>query len=407
MGDRKERQARRAARAAELRAAPRPPVTDPADGRGSPSATGGWSETVTPIDDAVVLPTSGAGMVQHGGVYRGRHFVHEAVHWRRGKPLLVPIVGRPVAKEDLAGRWLWGGILLNHFGHFLTESTPRLWALRDLAGQLDGIVFLHKRNAEVTEFHRTFLRTLGHDLPIHVVQTPTRVERLHVPGQGFGLGRISQGTARFRDFFRTDFARDVAADGPERLYVSRSALGPKRGGVLGEHLLEEALVAEGYEVFHPQHHPLDVQIARYRAARRIVALDGSALHLAAFACSPDQKIAMIRRRTSSMSNAIVLHIRAFSGVAPDVIDTIRADWVLRDRARADRFSMGELDMPALQQALRRTGYIADGGPDWPALDEAWRDATVDRLREEFGMDYMPIPRGKTAAADDDESGEDA
>jgi hypothetical protein len=272
--------------------------------------------------------------------------------------------------------------------------------LRDLTGQLDGILFLHKRNAEVTEFHRTFLRMLGCDLPIHVVQGATRVEKLHVPGQGFGLGRISMGTTRFRDFFRSDFARDIAPDGPERLYVSRSALGPKRGGVLGEHLLEEALVAEGYEVFHPQHHPLALQIARYRAARRIVALDGSALHLAAFACSPDQRIAMIRRRTSSMSNAIALHIKAFSGVAPDVIDTIHADWVLRDRARADRFSMGELDMPALQAALRQAGYIAAEGPDWPALDTAWRDATVERLRAEFRMDYMPIPRTKAAAGSD-------
>ena len=384
-----------------------PPVVDgPDDPRGAPQMTGGWSERVAFVEGAVVVPTSGRGTVQVGGIFGPKgDYIHAGAHWRRGRPLLLPPEAAPRPRDDLAGNWMWGGLLLNHFGHFLTESTPRLWGLAEVSG-LDGIVFLHKRNAEVTEFHRNFLRLMGFDLPIHVVSRATRVERLHVPGQGFGLGRISFGTAKFRDFFRTAFAPEIRAEGPEKLYVSRSALGPRKGGVLGETFLEEHLAAEGYEVFHPQHHPLEVQIARYRAARRIVALDGSALHLAAFACAPHQRVAMIRRRTSSMSNAIVIHLKSFSGSDPDVIDAIRADWVLAGRGRVDRFSMGEVDLPVVQAALVAGGYIG-AGKVWAPLDPAWRDAQVARLHAEFGMEYTALPRAAGAASADDGADDDS
>jgi hypothetical protein len=214
-----------------------------------------------------------------------------------------------------------------------------------------------------------------------VIDAPTRVARLVVPGQGFGLGRMSAGTGRFRAFFRAHFAPEIAAEGPERLYISRSALGPKRGGILCEAVLEARLAAEGYAVFHPQKHPLEVQIARYRAARRIVALDGSALHLAAFCCAADQRVAMVRRRSSSMSNAIALHLAAFGGRRPDVIDAIRTDWVLGRTGAVDRFSMGELDMPAVQAGLAAAGYVSADAPVWADPDPAVRAAEVARLAE--------------------------
>lgn len=400
------RRARRAAAATAVvdserprrrRAAAAKDTPAPEDARNAPSPAGGWSETIVTVPKALIVPTSGKGTVQAGGVFDAdRAFVPQAVHWRRGRPLLEPIRPRRLpAKPDevLPGRWMWGGLLLNHFGHFLTESTPRLWALPDLAGKIDGLVFLHKRNAEVIRLHTAFLAMLGCDLPIRVIDRPTEVEELHIPGQGFGLGRITLGTPRFRDLFRDRFARDIAAEGPERLYISRSALGPKRGGVIGEPMIEEHLARHGYEVFHPQHHPIEVQVARYRAAKEIIALDGSALHLAAFCASEGQRVAMIRRRNSSVSNTIVLHLASFTGNRPAVIDAILADWVLKDKGTADRFSMGELDMPALQLGLQAAGFIGDEGAVWPALDDDWRDTQITRLREEYRKDYIRLPRG--------------
>ena len=67
----------------------------------------------------------------------------------------------PQRRDHLPGRWLWGGVLMDHFGHFLTESTPRLWAIGALKDQLDGLVFLHKRNGEVANLHRTFMALMA------------------------------------------------------------------------------------------------------------------------------------------------------------------------------------------------------------------------------------------------------
>lgn len=46
--------------------------------------------------------------------------------------------------ERLEGRWLFGGLFYGHFGHFLCETTSRLWAL-DKVGPIAGIVFYPKQ----------------------------------------------------------------------------------------------------------------------------------------------------------------------------------------------------------------------------------------------------------------------
>jgi hypothetical protein len=174
---------------------------------------------------------------------------------------------------------------------------------------------------------------------------------------------------------RARFARDVAPEGPERLYVSRSALGPGRGGLIGEDRLEACLAAEGYEVFHPEQHDLATQIARYKAARQIVAAEGSALHLFAFVARGDQDVAVIVRRRSGATDRIAAHIAAFAGKPPQLIETLARVWRHRavDRKRLD---LGELDLPATGVALRAGGFVERG--DWPALDATEIPESVTR-----------------------------
>ena len=93
-----------------------------------------------------------------------------------------------------------------------------------------------------------------------------RVERLLVPPQGFGMFQMIEGAPEFRDFIRARAGKGITPKGAARIYISRSALPIQRGSVLGETVLEERLIAEGYEVFHPQKHSFEDQIAAYRAA---------------------------------------------------------------------------------------------------------------------------------------------
>lgn len=364
-----------------------------------PRPEGGWSATVRVVERALVVPATVPDMVQPAGLFDAEGaYVHEGVLWR-GRPLMVE-PARPEAEDRLPGRWIWGGVLLNHFGHFLTESTGRLWATRP---GVDGIVFISKRGEPDADgavglqpFHRLFFQLLGVNLPIRVVTKPTEVECLEVPGQGFGIGDIAAGTAEFRRFVAERFGAEVTSQGGELLYVSRSELGAARGGILEETRIEAFLQSCGYEIFHPQRHSLSDQIARYKAARKIVALDGSALHLVAMLCKPDQEVAIIRRRNSGASESIVTHLAAFMGREPDVIDVIKQDWVRSDRQRADRFSVGELDFAALSDVLAQLGYVPSGAV-MPALTDDEARAAIAAIEAKLRrgkLRFEPFVRGQ-------------
>ncbi|NBZ87414.1 glycosyltransferase family 61 protein [Stagnihabitans tardus] len=372
------------------------------DATQSPRPEGGWSHAIRTVKDAVIATSTLQDLVQPAGVFDAKgDFVHESVLWR-GRALMVPPETMPEPVETLPGRWLWAGVLLNHFGHFLVESSGRLWGIDAVQGKLDGVIFISKRDAdeegealELSAFHQGFMRLLGLDLPFKVVTQPTRVEVLEVPGQGFGIGALASGIAPFRQFIRSRFAKDIAPEGPEKLYISRSGLSAVRGGILHEERIEELLSPQGYEVFHPQKHPMEVQIARYKAAKQIVSLDGSALHLLAMVGREDQQVAMIKRRDSGASTSIVAHLTGFTGRAPEVIDVIKQDWVRSDRKKADRTSIGELDFARLAGELVARGFLPQGITA-EALSPRQAERAIIQVEKDLrrrNLTFRPVPRG--------------
>jgi Glycosyltransferase 61 len=369
------------------------------DATQAPSPDGGWSASITSVPNAVIATTASQEMIQPMGVFdaAGR-YIHQAVLWRGRVLMTEPDL--PEVQETLPGRWIWGGILLNHFGHFLTETTGRLWALDAVKGPVDGIIFVSKREGDegdtpvaLQNFHRMFFDMVGLDLPIKIVTKPTKVELLEVPGQGFGIGPMAAGTAEFRAFMAKRFAKDIAPTGSDRLYISRSGLSAIRGGILEETALEMLLADSGYEIYHPQKHPLPDQIARYKGAKQIVALDGSALHLLAMAGHSGQQVAMIKRRDSHASDSIVTNLAAFMQTTPVVVDVILQDWIRSDRKRADRFSVGELNFTALGEKLAQAGFIPANSA-WETLTEAEAQTAIQAIEKQLKgkLTFAPVPR---------------
>ena len=273
---------------------------------------------------------------------------------------------------DLPGAHLFAGHFRRHFGHFLVESTARLWALDYIKEPLASIIYLPYRGTvapieRAIEAQAPFFRLLGINTLVKTYGGVLRVERLYVPELGFGWSELYAGTPAYRAFMQGRLNAAVAAEGSDRLYISRARLNAQRGGILGEVVLEENLARQGYEIFHPEKHPLEVQIARYKAARQIVALDGSALHLTAYVLRPASQVAMILRRSRANTADYDRQFRAFCGVAPDVIDVVRRDWVAEGNTRVDFRSIGELDFKALFETLAALGYVAqDFRPDLPS-----------------------------------------
>lgn len=375
-----------------------PPSDDPTT---PPHPEGGWSHGLTWVQDALIAHENDGYLVHPSGVFDGQGaWLPQAAHWR-GRPLMTP-PARPEATAHLPGRWLWAGVRMEHFGHFIMESLGRLWALD--RETVDGILFIPESGfgqpAELAAWQRQFLGLLGIDLPVRLVTEPTRVQALLVPGQGFGIGPLIGGTAPFRAFVQSRFAKDIPPQGPEKLYLSRTRLPADLGGIVHEDFLERALEDRGYGIFHPQEHPLEVQIARYKAARQVVGLDGSALHLFALVARPDQQVAVIQRRPGSAPEGIVNHLARFTGRPPLVADALHRTWMRSDRKKADNFSYGELNFRLLGRILAREGFLPEGG--LPGLPEAmvvtfiaWAEASLAKGRK---LRFVPMAAdGKTPA----------
>ena len=362
----------------------------------APHAAGGWSGSMTTVRQATIAHVNQGYLVHPSGVFdANRIYVPQAVHWR-GRALMTP-PPFPETSEPLAGRWLWGGVLMDHFGHFIMESLGRLWALDH--EKVDGILFIPETGfqpdttaLELKAWQKLFLNLLQIDLPVRIVTRPTRVEELVVPGQGFGIGPLIGGAAQFRHFIQSRFARDIAPEGGARLYISRSRLGPDMGGIICEAQLEAQLQAHGYDSFHPQDHGLAAQIARYKAAKQVISIDGSALHLFALVARPDQRVAVIKRRPGSAPDGIVDHLAGFTGQSPVVLDALQRHWMRSDRRSADNMSFGEVDFPKLGAMLSEHGFLA---PDqslaaYSAVEAGEFIAAKEAELPRRGMHFIPI-----------------
>lgn len=348
-----------------------------------PLSQSGWATEKQTLENAVVVPPTEQNFVQAAGVLRADgSYCSSGALWRNGRALTVKPKMPAEDIETRKGTWLWGGLLWMHFGHFLVESTARLWALDNLDEPIDGILFVPKRprnGSEVHPFQHEFVSLMGTDAPVVSLDAPTRVERLIVPGQGFGLGSLIEGTQSYRDAIARNFAKDIKPEGPDKIYISRSQLPAGRGNLIGEAELEKHLAKQGYTIFHPEKHDLTSQIATYKAARQIIAAEGSALHLLAMVAQADQQVAIIVRRPSSATVQLQKHLKSFAEIKPLMLNQLTRSWKPTGPAKS-RLWMGELNMPALQKDLAAAGFIKASKTKWKSLS---RDDVSARLGEKF------------------------
>ncbi|MEL7149301.1 MAG: glycosyltransferase 61 family protein [Pseudomonadota bacterium] len=327
-----------------------------------------FDEQYAIIDEAIVVPPKTARMRQETGVLTAEgDWVPECEMRRYGNLLTNPVEMPNETPLRYDGTWLWGGTLHAHFGHFMVESQSRIWRTADIS-HVDGILFVPKRprhDGRLSTFQKAVFEAWGISVPVEVVRRPARVEELLVAPQSISLGERDDGTPLMRAAAKKRFGASVKPDGPERLYVSRSKLDPKAGTILVEPELERALADEGYEILHPQETTIETQIARYKAARKIVICDGSAAHLYAYCGRPDQDCAYLRRRSNRFHD-LVTHIAGFTGRRPLELPLPEREWVASTEVLNRDASVSLHSMEGLRAALQAGGFISSTRWDQPA-----------------------------------------
>ncbi|MGE5271071.1 MAG: glycosyltransferase 61 family protein [Thiohalocapsa sp.] len=254
---------------------------------------------------------------------------------------------------------MYGGVLSVHFGHFLLESTERLWWA--VAERFDGpIVFQAESPTDVdVPFVRRFFELLGIDQQVVVAEKAMQFGRVVVPHAAFQL------RAFVYEAFRAPFAKvGEAAEiggravGPSRIYLSRTRLvsrqGEPIGRVVGEEVVEEAFRRHGYDIVHPQTLSFEDQIRLVRRARTVSGVQGSALHLMLFSPGIGQAIHIMRSRDVNLSFPILDELVCDSSI-----------YIFGSRAARRPFgSQGPflIDVDRTLDLLGRAGVLRLGAP---------------------------------------------
>jgi capsular polysaccharide biosynthesis protein len=206
-----------------------------------------------------------------------------------------PTADERAAAVTLGGEFVYGGILMAHFGHFLLESLARTWALRSD----DRPILWHSLAAGgLRPWQEEIFGLVGIDTRrFVVVGGPTVVERVDVPEPGFRLG-IELAPEQAEALAVVPFAAPVTG---RRVWVSRSALLSTAGLVVGETILEEILQARGWAVIHPERLGVAEYLAALSDAEVVAGLEGSALHALVLGRGIRSRIAIVARTAGMVS----------------------------------------------------------------------------------------------------------
>ena len=346
----------------------------------APDPETGWARDHVVVENAVVTPPLAYGPRPVCGVFGPGGDEITAAHWKENRKVSQPLQSRPEPRERLSGTHVYGGFLFAHFGHFIVESLSRLW-LSEAAGG-SRVLMVPRRDGirRIGGFQRTFFDLLS-PRPVDLVLHAVEVERLIIPGQGFGLGKISRATPEFRHMLRERLAH-LPADGPNRIYISRTGL-PGAGSVLNEDALERNLQRRGYAVMHPQTMGIEEQLSWFKSATHVVGVDSSAFHLLGFVARPDQRVAIILRRNVRDFVPIAAQLEGMIGAAPDIVNALMADWTPPHKTVGNHQSQGEVDHAVLSQRLMAAGFV-DDTQGWEVPDRSAVDAAVAHAEQASG-----------------------
>lgn len=182
---------------------------------------------------------------------------------------------------------VYGGCYFEHFGHFMVETTARLWWV--VESGYKGPVIFQVMSTGIASFARTFFSMLGIDAVFVPRNTAVRIGRLTIPGASLVV-QVWASKAFTRPF--REVAKKLPSTGRgERLYVVR---GRGVGSAFGEATVQKALEREGFQTLDPTEASLQEQIAAFANARQIVGVIGSAMHSLAY-CQRAEQVGYLAR----------------------------------------------------------------------------------------------------------------
>ena len=194
----------------------------------------------------------------------------------------------PVQVSEKLDSCIWVGTFYCHFGHFITETLPRLLSIRralDANPQARILGFaspgLGGSDRPFPDHVTWFCQKLGIDLSrLDILHTPALVAHLTIPPVPFSA-RFSYAPP-LRDLILQSGLPNMRTTN-ERLFLTRRNLSANATRIHNIAEIEDLYSKAGYTILAPENLPLEEQIARITGAKVISGENGSALHWSLFA----------------------------------------------------------------------------------------------------------------------------
>lgn len=220
-----------------------------------------------------------------------------------------------------------------HFGHLLTETCSALYPLivwKELGFDIEPInLVLHYQFRKSINNVKQLLNISGNNIYIAGASTDEAldIETIYIPVPTLALKDYSsihhpnivkkfldlwipkQDNLRARNTYSTpgliehknypdatEFPGTISTDSDHRLWISRPQLTGNSRYLKNEVDIEDGLATMGWDIIHPQHCELSVQLEALERSRVIAGIEGSAFHLLYGTCNTNKRIILLTWR---------------------------------------------------------------------------------------------------------------
>lgn len=204
-----------------------------------------------------------------------------------------------------------------HYGHFLLETMPRLWARSQefLAVGARSPVIMHSGGANQTPLrhasYNKILQAADYEAEdVVICDQSIEVEELVVPWPLFTIRYSAH--IQFADFMAKVGRR--LAESPEghtatRIYLSRRSLQDPSRVIACEDIIETIFRDAGFCIIHPEQLDIGQQVQLLEGARMVAGFAGSALHTLLFTQEPKRVLCFAREPRINANYILVDRVR--------------------------------------------------------------------------------------------------
>jgi hypothetical protein len=215
------------------------------------------------------------------------------------------------------GRFIYGGLLMDHFGHFLLEAMARLWFIR---AHPELPVLWHEIALPVPHspwpgWRGEMWHLLGLDRHLHhVIRQPRRFNHVIVPHPGLTLAH-----GLYPEQASALAVVSAVPATSELVWLSRTALPAQFGRLLGEDVLERQLADRGWTIMRPETMNVAEQANVFARADTVAGFASSAFHAVLLCATPRARLGILRRPSVGAENYdLIARARGLNQVHIDV-----------------------------------------------------------------------------------------